>query len=109
MKGGVVMIPYAIIMFLTAVLFGVLAVLSYRGNTNLIHDYHQTKVTDKTGYGKAFGKALGVMSGAMILSGVVCLFGEPAMWIAVAVVVVGLTAGMIAIVRVQRKYNGGVF
>ena len=52
---------------------------------------------------------MAVIAVAMALSGAVALFGESAMWIAVAVLVSGLTAGMIAIVRAQKKYNGGVF
>ena len=103
------MAVYAIIMFVTAVMFGVLAVLIYKGKTDLIHDYHQTKVTDKTGYGKAFGKAMTVIAVAMALSGAVSLWGEAATRYAVAVLAMGLIAGIIAIVRVQKKYNGGVF
>lgn len=103
------MIVYAIILLLTAVLFGVLAWLIYQGKTNLIHGYHQTKVTDKTAYGKAFGKAMGVIAGAMALSGVVALFGEAVMWIAVAVLIFGLAAGIVAILCVQKKYNGGLY
>jgi hypothetical protein len=100
---------YAIIMFGTAVLFAVLAVLIYKGKTQLIHDYHQTNVTDQKGYGKAFGKAMAVIAGAMALSGAVALFGERAMGIAVTVLTVGMIAGFIAIFRVQKKYNGGMF
>lgn len=96
-------------MFVVAVVFGVMAVLIYKGKTEFIHDYHQTKVTDKTGYGIAFGKAMAVIAVAMALSGAVALFGESAMWGAVAVLIVGLIAGIVAIVRVQKKYNGGVF
>ena len=103
------MIVYVIIMFVVAVIFGVVAVLIYRGKTSLIHDYHQANVTDNAGYGKAFGKAVTVIAVAMALSGAVALFGESAMWIAVAVLLVGLTAGIIAIVWVQKKYNGGLF
>ncbi len=103
------MIVYAIIMFLVAIIFGIMAVLIYKGKTELIHDYHQTKVTDKTAYGKAFGKSMALIAASMGLSGAVALFGEPAMWIAVAVLIAGLVAGLVAIVRVQRKYNGGVF
>ena len=47
------MILYAIIMFLAAVPMGAISIAIYRGKTNLIHDYHQTKVKDKTAYGKA--------------------------------------------------------
>ena len=103
------MIIYAGLMFVVAVIFSVMAVLIYKGKTDLIHDYHQTKVTNKAGYGKAFGKAMTMIAVAMTLSGAVSLFGEGAMWIAVAVLVVGLAAGIIAVVRVQKKYNGGVF
>ena len=109
MEGRIAMIIYTFILLLTAVIFGVMAALIYKGKTELIHDYHHTKVTDNAGYGKAFGKAMAVIAGAMALSGAVSLFGGPAMWGAVAVLVVGLIAGMIAIVRVQKKYNGGMF
>lgn len=103
------MMIYAITMFFVAALFCVVAVLIYKGNTNLIHDYHQTKVMDKAGYAKEFGKATAVIAGALALSGVVSLFGESAMWAAVAVLAVGLIAGIAAIVWVQKKYNGGIF
>ena len=100
---------YAIILFATAVIFALVAVLIYKGKTDLIHDYHQTKVTDKTGYGKAFGKAMAVIAVAMALSGAISLFGDSAMGIAFAALLVGLLVGTIAIVRAQKKYNGGVF
>ena len=103
------MIVYAMILFLTAALFGIVAAQIYKGNINLIHDYHQTRVTDKTGYGKAFGKAMGLIAAAMALSGVIALFGEAVMGFAVVVLMIGLAAGIAMIVRVQKKYNGGMF
>lgn len=103
------MILYAMIMFAVAAIFGVVAVQLYRGKTELVHDYHQTRVQDKAGYGKAFGKAMAVMAVAMALSGVISLFGERIAWLSVAALASGLTAGIVAIVRVQKKYNGGVF
>ena len=103
------MILFAVIMFLTAVAFAVMAVLIYKGKTELIHDYHQTKVKDKTSYGKAFGKAMGVIAISMALSGVIALFGEKIMWLAMAVLFAGLAVGLIMIFCVQKKYNGGVF
>ena len=51
------MLVYSIIMFLVAALFTVFGISIYKGKTDLIHDYHQTKVTDKSAYGKDFGKA----------------------------------------------------
>ena len=103
------MILYAIIMFVTAAAFAFGAVRIYKGKTDWIHDYHQTKVTDKVGYGRAFGKALGVLPGAMSLSGAIALLGETAVWWAIGVLTAGLLAGILAILRVQKKYNGGVF
>ena len=103
------MLLYAIILLLAAAGFFVLAVQIYKGKTELIHDYHQTKVTDRIGYGKAFGKAMGVIAGAMACSGVAALFGQKAMGIAVAVLLTGVAAGTCGIICAQKKYNGGVF
>lgn len=102
------MILYAVILFLTAALFAVLAALIHKGKTELIHDHHRSRVEDPVGYGKAFGKAMGAMAGAMALSGGVALLGQWAAWPAVAVLVIGLVGGIIALVAVQKKYNGGV-
>ena len=79
--------------------------------TSLIHDYHQTKVTDKAAYGKAFGKAMFVVSMALLISGMIGLFGasEVIATIAVAVLFIGLFIGIAWIVAVQKKYNKGVF
>jgi uncharacterized membrane protein YuzA (DUF378 family) len=52
---------------------------------------------------------MGLIAVVMALSGVIALFGESAMWLAVAVLMIGLATGIILIVRVQKKYNGGVF
>ena len=99
------MILYAIILLLTAVLFGILAVRIYQGKTELIHEYHQKNVKDREGYGKAFGKALGFMAAAMAVSGLLAFAVVPA----VIVLVAGLTVGILMLIAVQKKYNGGVF
>ena len=103
------MIAYAIIMFTTALVFVILAVLIHKGKTELIHDYHQAKVTDKIGYGKAFGKTMGVFAGSMALSGVISLLGESVMWASVAVLLIGLAAGFVCMLFVQKKFNSGIF
>lgn len=86
-------------MFLVAVLFTVLGIAIYKGKTDLIHDYHQTKVTNKSAYGKAFGKAMLVIATVMLLSGIIGLFKNLLM----------LAVGISCIVAVQKKYNKGVF
>ena len=102
------MLLYSIIMFLVAVLFTVLGIAIYKGKTDLIHDYHQTKVTDKSAYGKAFGKAMLVIATAMLLSGIIGLF-KNLLVLAVAILIIGLVVGIGCIVAVQKKYNKGVF
>ena len=105
------MVVYAIVMFATAALFAVLAVLIFRGKTDLIHDYHQKKVKDRAAYGKAFGKALAVFPVTMALSGAVSLLGEAPLIVGVAVgiLIAGFAVGMGLILGVQKKHNGGLF
>jgi membrane protein required for beta-lactamase induction len=95
-------------MFLVATRFTVLGIAIYRGKTDLIHDYHQTRVTDKSAYGKAFGKAMLFIAAVMLLSGIIGLF-ENLVILAVAILIIGLVIGIGCIVAVQRKYNKGVF
>jgi len=105
------MAAYSVIMFLVAVLFVGLSIAIYKGNTDLIHDYHQTRVTDKAGYGRAFGKALSVIAITLLLSGIIGLVGhsdEIAM-LAIVVAFIGTGIGVGCIVAVQRKYNKGIF
>ena len=100
---------FSMIMFLTSVLFLGLSIAIYRGKTDLIHDYHQTKVTDKASYGKAFGKALSVIAAALFLSGAAGLLGESTAALAVGILIGGIALGVAAIIAVQRKYNNGIF
>jgi len=102
------MVMYSIILFLTAALFTVLGIAIYKGKTDLIHDYHQTRVTDKAAYGKAFGKAMLVIAAVMLLSGIIGMF-ENLIILSVVVLIIGLVIGMGGIVAVQKKYNKGVF
>ena len=105
------MLLYSIIMLAVAILFMIISLSIYKGNTNLIHDYHQTKVTDKEAYGKAFGRALAVVGLAPLLSGLIGLFGDskPLALLSVAVLAAFLCIGIICICVVQKKYNGGMF
>ena len=102
------MLVYSIIMFLVSALFTVLGIAIYKGKTDLIHDYHQTKVTDKSAYGKAFGKAMLLIATVMLLSGIIGLF-EKLLILAVALLIIGFVLGIGCIVAVQKKYNKGVF
>ena len=102
------MLVYSIIMFTVAVIFAGVGIAIYRGKTDLIHDYHQTKVTDKSAYGKAFGKAMFIIAIALLFSGIISLLDNLAV-LAVVVLMIGLCVGVGCIVAVQKKYNKGVF
>lgn len=105
------MLLYSIILFLAAVSMIIVSIGIYQGKTNLIHDYHQTKVADKAAYGKAFGKAMFVISASLLLSGILGLFGasKAIAMLSVAVLLIGLFVGIVQIVAVQKKYNKGIF
>ena len=105
------MIAYAVIMLLVALLFGVVAMQIGKGKVELIHDYHRKHVTDIAGYGKAIGRVLGIMAGTMALSSGIALLGESAgiVWSAIAVLGSGFALSIVCFVRVQKRYNGGVF
>ena len=70
------MLAYSIILFLVGVLFVGLRIAIYKGKTDLIHNFHQTMVSDKAAYGNAFGKAVSVVSTAPLISGIVSLLGD---------------------------------
>jgi len=99
---------YSIIMFLVAAIFTVLSIAIYKGKTDLIHDYHQTKVKDKAAYGKAFGKAMFVITAAILLSGIIGLLDKFALF-AVAVLIIGLIIALACIAAGQKKVNNGIF
>ena len=102
------MLAYSNIVYLVAMILMGMGIAIYRGKTDLIHDYHQTKVADKAAYGKAFGKAMFVIATALLLSGIIGLF-DTLIILADAVLIIGLVIGIVCIVAVQRKYNKGVF
>ena len=111
--GGEKMIAYSILMFAIAVLFLVFGIAIYKGNTKLIHDYHQThiKESERQEYGRAFSKGMFAICATLIISGIVALFGEENAIIAASltVLIAGLIVSFTILARVQKKYNGGFF
>ncbi len=105
------MILYSCIVLPVALIIIAASISIYKGKTELIHSYHQTNVTDKASYGRAFGKALSVVGAGIFLSGIIALAGDSDKIIltAVAVMFAGMFAGFFCIYKVQKKYNGGVF
>ena len=107
------MVAYSIIMFAVAVLFLVLGIAVYKGNTKLIHDYHQTNVkeSERMEYGRAFAKGMFVVCVTLLISGITALLGKegPIVTVSLIVLFAGLIASIVVLVRVQKKYNGGLF
>lgn len=107
------MIAYSIIMFLAAILFLPIGAAIYRGNTKLIHDYHQTNIneSERQEYGRAFAKGVFAIGLTLLLSGVIALFWKAGSAAAASVIVLlaGLTVSMIVLIKVQRKYNSELF
>lgn len=105
------MFLYSCILLPVSILFAFLSISIYKGNTKLIHDYHQTNVEDKEAYSKGFGKALGVIAAGIFTSGVVGLLGDSDTIAMAAVIILfaGLFAGLFCIYKVQKKYNSGIF
>jgi len=103
---------YSIIMFAVAVLFFGLATAIARGNVQLIASHHREHIDPEKAeeYGKAFSKPLYGICASLAASGVIDLVGGAAAGrAAVWVLVAGLAASIIAIIVVQRRYNGGLF
>ncbi len=100
------MIVYACILFGVAVLLLVIGMLIFRGNTGLIHAYHQTHVTDKTGYAKAMGRAVMCVGIPPAAAGIAGLFSVGIA--STLILLVGLLMAIVPLVRVQKKYNGGL-
>ena len=108
------MIAYFIIMFVTAVLFLALGIAVYKGNTKLIHDYHQRNIkeSERTEYGRAFAKGMFAICATLLISGVIALFSnkaDPIAAVSLIVLFAGFIVSSILIVTVQKKYNGGLF
>lgn len=98
---------YVTILILTGIALLAVSIAVYRGNVDLIHDYHRTRVTEKRAYGRAFGKALGVFSLGPLLGGPAALVAG--MMPSLVILAVGFAAGIGCILAVQRKYNNGIF
>ena len=107
------MMTYSIIMFAVAVVFLVFGIMIYKGNTQLIHVYHQSRIkeTDKKAYGKAFSKGIFAIVLTLFLSGLIALLGRSStvVVVSVAILLIGLIFSFVILIKIQKKFNGGVF
>lgn len=107
------MLLYSVIMFVVAGLILAIGISISRGNTKLIHDYHQTKVkeTQRLDYAKAFAKGLFVLGAALALSGGLALLGDSKgiRTASLIVLFVGIAGSIAILLKVQKTYNRGLF
>ncbi len=104
---------YSIILLAAALLFLAVGIAIYRGNAKLIHDYHQENIkeSDKPEYCRAFAKGMFVLAATLFISGIIPLVGKEGSFLIASpiILVSGLIVSIIIIVKVQKKYNGGLF
>lgn len=105
------MLFVSILYFAIAAIFIVVGILIFRGNTDLIHDYHQKNVKDFDGYGKGMGKGVITIGVFFLIGAVVTLAvkGESGTIAGIIVALSGFFLSFIYILKVQKKYNGGIF
>jgi hypothetical protein len=107
------MLLYSIILFAVAALLFAVGASIHRGNTKLIHDYHQENVkeSERGAYGRAFAKGIFALCVSFALSGILALFGESgaAFSASLFVLFAGVIVSSVILIRVQKKYNGGIF
>lgn len=107
------MLMYTLIMLASSIPFVWLGIRINRGDLHLIHDYHQkhVKEEEKTAYGKAFSTGMFGLAASMIASGIVALFGESKQFMiaSLAILFLGFAISFAVLLRVQKKYNGGLF
>ena len=103
------MIAYSIILFAVAALMFILGAAIYRGNTKLIHDYHQTNVkeSERKAYGRALAIGVFATGATLLVSGMTALLDRVS--VSLMALVLGLIASIVILGKVQKRYNGGVF
>lgn len=101
----------AILYLVISAIFIIIGILIFRGNTDLIHDYHRKNVTDFEGYGKGMGKGI-ISIGIFFLIGAVIILsvdGKSGTIAGIVTAFSGFVLSIIYIFKVQNKYNGGLF
>lgn len=108
-----IMLMYSIIMLAISIPFVWLGIRSNHGEIFLIHDYHQKNVKEeaKAAYGKAFSSGMFGIAASLVMSGIVGLFGESKEIVIISLVILflGIATSFAVLLRVQKKYNGGLF
>ncbi|MBP5342850.1 hypothetical protein J6Y73_02875 [bacterium] len=109
------MIIYSIILMSLSIVFLILALLIYNGNIHLIISYHTSNVkeADKIAYCKSFSISLFIIFITFLISSLIGLFLHNLIplspILSTSVLFIGLFISILVIIKVQNKYNGGLF
>ncbi|MBQ1521506.1 MAG: hypothetical protein IIZ74_01975 [Erysipelotrichaceae bacterium] len=103
------MIIYSIILIAVAIVLAVIAIRINKGQTDLIINYHQSRVKpeEKLRYARDFSKGIFCLSGTMLIAGITVLITK--VLIADIILVACIIISIVILVRVQNRYNKGVF
>ena len=93
------MLAFALILFAVSIPFGGIGIALLRGKSDL--------VMDKAAYAKAFCTPMFIIAGSMVLAGLLALAGL-AVW-SMGALLGGLTIAIVWILRIQMRYNNGLF
>lgn len=101
------MIGFSIMMWFISIIFFCLAIALLRGNTSAIHGKTFDNTKDKVGYSKSLGKVVLFMGSGLLICGVVVLFGNAAVAIRNALIVLGVVVGeaVVWFAIIQKKYR----
>lgn len=107
------MTAYSVLLFAVAAVFFGLSEALRRGHIGCIHEYHWKKVREeeRPAYARAFARGLRGIACSLLLSGGVALAGETkALAVAsVLMLFLGMAASFRYLIRVQKRYHGGLF
>ena len=94
----------------------VLGIMNMKGNLSLLHSYHKKRVSeeDKIPFGRAIGLGTLVCGGGLLLNGIFYLIHlvssmQIFLYIAMALLILGLVVGIVLIIYALLKYNRGIF
>lgn len=96
---------YSTIMIAAAIVLELMAVRIYRGGTELIINYHQSRVKpeERLRYARDFSKGIFCLSATLLITGVTAIITK--ILISDIFLITGTVISVVILVRVQNRYN----
>ncbi len=107
------MIIYSLIMAATGIAFLVIGIAVRHGRADLIHDYHQRNIDPSLmgSYCRELSVGLLGICVSCFASGAISLLGKTRsmMLLSVGALFAGFAVSIVILLKVQKKYNNGLF